>query len=75
MPGAKRSSAKASRCRPSLAWSRIAVGQLTEAIDQLNEARGIAERPQLSDVDRADVLFRLGVARYKLSSIATATAG
>ena len=55
------------------AWSRIAVGQLAEAIDQLNEARGIAERPQLSDVDRADVLFRLGVARYKLSSIATAT--
>ena len=30
--------------------------------------------PQFSDVDRADLLFRLGVCRYKLSSIATAVA-
>ena len=56
------------------AWSRIAIGDLARAIEQLNDARGLAERPQSSDVDRADVLFRLGVARYKLSSISTAAA-
>ncbi len=37
-------------------------------------ARELAEGPQFSDVDRADILFRLGVCRYKLSSIATAAA-
>ena len=37
-------------------------------------ARELAEGPQFSDVDRADVLFRLGVCRYKLASIATAIA-
>ena len=31
-----------------------------------------AERTTFSDVERADVLFRLGVARYKLNSIQTA---
>jgi tetratricopeptide (TPR) repeat protein len=56
------------------AWSRVALGELQAAIEQLNEVRGLAERPPFSDVDRADVLFRLGVARYKLSSISTATA-
>ena len=37
-------------------------------------ARELAEGPQFSDVDRADLLFRLGVCRYKLSSVATAVA-
>src|SRR5919199_3663716 len=54
------------------AWSRIERGELREAIDLLTRARGLTERPEFSLVDRADVLFRLGVCRYKLSSIATA---
>jgi tetratricopeptide (TPR) repeat protein/DNA-binding XRE family transcriptional regulator len=56
------------------AWSRIALGELALGIDQLNEARGLAEGSDFTDVERADVLFRLGVARYKLSSISTARA-
>ena len=49
-------------------------GETREAIDLLQVARELAEGPQFSDVDRADLLFRLGVCRYKLSSIATAVA-
>ncbi len=56
------------------AWARQSVGQVREGIDLLVRARSIAEAPQFSDVDRADVLFRLGVCRYKLSSIATSVA-
>ena len=54
------------------AWARIQHGQVRKAIDLLQEARGLAEGETFSDVDRADVLFRLGVCRYKLSSISTA---
>ncbi len=57
-----------------LAWARMQAGDPRSAIDLLTTARSLAEGPQFSDVDRADVLFRLGVCRYKLSSIATATA-
>jgi tetratricopeptide (TPR) repeat protein len=54
------------------AWSRARVGQVREAIELLARARELAEGSGFSDVERADVLFRLGVCRYKLSSIATA---
>ena len=40
----------------------------------LLQARRLTEGPQFSDVDRADALFRLGVCRYKLASVATAVA-
>lgn len=56
------------------AWAQAQRGSTREAIELLTVARGLAEGPQFSDVDRADVLFRLGVCRYKLSSIATAVA-
>ena len=56
------------------AWARLQGGDAREAVDLLLVARELAEGPQFSDVDRADLLFRLGVCRYKLSSIATATA-
>ncbi len=49
-------------------------GEVREAIDVLQVARALTELPQFSDVERADVLFRLGCCRYKLSSIATAVA-
>jgi tetratricopeptide (TPR) repeat protein len=57
-----------------LAWATMEHGDPRTAIDLLTSARSLAEGPQFSDVDRADVIFRLGVCRYKLSSIATATA-
>jgi tetratricopeptide (TPR) repeat protein len=47
-------------------------GELRQAIDLLNRARMLSDAPEFSDVDRAELLFRLGVCRYKLSSIATA---
>jgi tetratricopeptide (TPR) repeat protein len=54
------------------AWSHSERGDTKEAIDLLLRAREIAAEPNFNDVDRADILFRLGVCRYKLSSIATA---
>jgi transcriptional regulator with XRE-family HTH domain len=56
------------------AWARVQLGDAREAVALLLAARELAEGPQFSDIDRADVLFRLGVCRYKLSSIATAGA-
>ncbi len=56
------------------AWASVQDGNAREAVDLLQVARELAEGPQFSDVDRADILFRLGVCRYKLSSIATAAA-
>src|ERR687885_1457454 len=55
------------------AWARLRHnGQAHEAIELLNRARTIAESPIFSDVERAEIQFRLGVCRYKLSSIQTA---
>jgi tetratricopeptide (TPR) repeat protein len=55
-------------------WALQQLGRVREALSLLQRARELAERPELSDVDRAEVLFRIGVARYKLSSIGTAIA-
>ena len=52
-------------------WALIQVGRNSEALELLARARELADWPMFSDVDRAGVLFRLGVARYKLSSIET----
>jgi tetratricopeptide (TPR) repeat protein len=54
------------------AWALQELGQMRDALELLVTAREIAERPEFSDVDRADVLMRIGVCRYKLSSISTA---
>src|SRR5919204_3134313 len=54
------------------ATARMREGQVREAIDLLTRARALTEYEGFSDLERADVLFRLGVARYKLSSIQTA---
>jgi tetratricopeptide (TPR) repeat protein len=47
------------------------VGEVRGAIVLLTRARELVEGPAFSDLDRAAVLFRLGVCRYKLSSIST----
>src|SRR5919198_5668222 len=47
-------------------------GEVREAIALLERARALSESRSFSDVERADVLFRLGVARYMLNSIQTA---
>jgi tetratricopeptide (TPR) repeat protein len=51
------------------ATARMREGQPREAIALLDRARQLAEARPFSDVERADILFRLGVARYKLSSV------
>ena len=62
------------RARSGEAWARMEEGDPRTGIQLLNEARAIAESDGFSDVDRADLVFRLGVCRYKLSSIGTAIA-
>src|ERR671931_456300 len=53
------------------AWARMEAGEVRHAIELLNRARMLSEAPEFSDVDRAEIFFRLGVCRYQLSSIAT----
>jgi tetratricopeptide (TPR) repeat protein len=55
-------------------WALMENGDARSATELLMAARDLIEAPQFSDVDRADVLFRLGVCRYKLASVATAVA-
>src|SRR5919201_3938973 len=47
-------------------------GEVRRAIEMLTRARNLVESPPFSDVDRADILWRLGVCRYRLASIETA---
>src|SRR5882724_9143304 len=54
------------------AWARMENSEIQPAIELLNRARMLAEAPEFSDVDRADLFFRLAVCRYQLSSITTA---
>jgi tetratricopeptide (TPR) repeat protein len=61
-----------SRALSGEATARMRLGEVREAIALLERARGLCEGTSFSDVERADVLFRLGVARYKLNSIQTA---
>src|SRR5438093_5467367 len=54
------------------AWARMHMGQLREALDLLARARTVTQHEPFSDLDRAEILYRLGVCRYRLSSISTA---
>lgn len=56
------------------AWALMQYGEIKDSLALLQRARELVEQPAFSDVDRADVLFRVGVARYKLSSVSTAVA-
>jgi tetratricopeptide (TPR) repeat protein len=47
-------------------------GEVRGAIALLERARALSESRSFSDVERADVLFRLGVARYQLNSVQSA---
>jgi tetratricopeptide (TPR) repeat protein len=54
------------------AWALMRTGEVKQAIELLTRARALTEDAMFSDVDRADVLFRLGACRLELSSIQTA---
>jgi tetratricopeptide (TPR) repeat protein len=60
------------RCLSGEAWALAELGGLRDALELLGRARLLVERPEFDDVARADVLFRLGVCRYKLASVASA---
>jgi tetratricopeptide (TPR) repeat protein len=53
-------------------WARMEQGELRPALDLLARARELSEDGCFSDVERADVLYRMGVCRYKLTSVNTA---
>jgi tetratricopeptide (TPR) repeat protein len=72
--GESGSAALQARALAGEAWALQERGQVRDAMELLVRARELVERPEFSDVGRADVLFRLGVCRYKLSSISTAVA-
>jgi tetratricopeptide (TPR) repeat protein len=54
------------------AWARMYTGDVRDSVRLLERGRQLAEDPAFTDVDRADILFRLGACRFNLSSIATA---
>jgi tetratricopeptide (TPR) repeat protein len=54
--------------------AKMRVGDHRAAVELLNEARSISEAESFSDVERADVLLRLGACRYQLNSIQSALA-
>jgi tetratricopeptide (TPR) repeat protein len=49
-------------------------GDVREGLALLQQSRDLVEGPGFTDLDRAEVLYRLGVCRYLLSSISTAVA-
>lgn len=55
-------------------WARLHGGDPKAAEPLLLQARSLAEDARISDLERAEVVFRLGVCRYQLSSITTAIA-
>jgi tetratricopeptide (TPR) repeat protein len=62
------------RARAGEAWARMEEGDPRTGIELLDAARVITEGPAFTDLDRADIAYRLGVCRYKLSSVGTAIA-
>lgn len=55
------------------AWARMSLGDLPAAVTMLTRARAVAEREEFDDLDRANVLFRLGCCRLQQSEVANAT--
>jgi tetratricopeptide (TPR) repeat protein len=55
-------------------WALMDAGEIRSALDVLERARALAEADTFGDLDRAEVLYRLGVHRYKHSSVSTAIA-
>ena len=54
------------------AMARALSGDVRSGLALLAESRGLVETDEFTDIDRAEVLYRLGVCRYLLSSISTA---
>jgi tetratricopeptide (TPR) repeat protein len=55
-------------------WARMSLGEAADAASLLERARALAERDAFSDVDRGEVLYRLGCCRLNLNQAANAAA-
>jgi len=53
-------------------WARMYRGELDEALELLKTAKHVSHRPGFHDVDRAEVLYRIGCVRVKRSAISRA---
>jgi tetratricopeptide (TPR) repeat protein len=56
----------------ALGRAQIRIGEIRKALENLTEARALAEGPQFSDVERAEALLYLGGCRLTLASVQTA---
>src|ERR1051325_1609128 len=76
VPAAKATGVQELQVRALLGAGRtkMRLGALRPALELLNEARVIVEGASFSDVERAEVLYALGVCRYQLNSHQTAPA-
>jgi tetratricopeptide (TPR) repeat protein len=52
--------------------TQLRLGALRQALELLNEARGVVESGTFSDLERAEVFYVLGNCRYELNSVQTA---
>ena len=50
-------------------WARMYLGELRTAVDRLERARVVCAGDAFGDVDRAQVLYRLGCCHYKLTHV------
>jgi tetratricopeptide (TPR) repeat protein len=62
------------RALKAVAKAQGRLGAVREALERLQRARSLTEDSSFSDVERAEVLFLLGVCRYLLNSAQTAVA-
>jgi tetratricopeptide (TPR) repeat protein len=53
-------------------WARMYRGELDRALELLQTAKRVAHRPGFNDIDRAEVLFRIGCVRLKRSAVSRA---
>jgi tetratricopeptide (TPR) repeat protein len=76
VPAARATGLLELQVRALLGAGRVSMrlGGVRPALELLNEARSISEGPGFSDVERAEVLFALGVCRHQLNSNQTAIA-
>ncbi|HZC31641.1 MAG TPA: transcriptional regulator [Gaiellaceae bacterium] len=54
--------------------AQMRCGGLRRALELLNDARALVEAEHFSDVERAEVMYALGICRYQLNSVQTALA-
>jgi tetratricopeptide (TPR) repeat protein len=52
--------------------ARLYLGELDPSLELVERARALAERAELSDVHRADAMFRLGCVRLKMANVSVA---